>query len=43
MAIIGSVLLLVHGSLQDILVTVLQAALLILAGLYLILRQKRAS
>jgi hypothetical protein len=41
MAVIGSALLLVRGSMQETVVTVLQAALLILAGLYLILRQKR--
>ena len=43
MAIIGCTLLLVQGSMQQDIVNVLQAALLILAGLFLILRKSRAS
>ena len=41
MAVIGCTLLIVHGSMQQDVVNVLQAALLILAGLYLILRRSR--
>ena len=41
MAIIGCALLIVHGSMQQDVVNVLQAALLILAGLYLVLRKSR--
>jgi len=42
MAIIGCTLLFVHGSMQQDVVNVLQAALLILAGLFLVLRRSRA-
>ncbi len=43
MAIIGCTLLVVHGSMQQQIVNALQASLLILGGLYLILRKRRAS
>jgi len=42
MAISGSALLLVHGSMRETIANLLQAALLILAGLYLVLRKGRA-